>query len=144
MEHVKRVKPAIVVIDSFRVFDDLAPSKEDLRKFGYELTVQLMVWEATIFLLGEFGAHDIETNPLFSIVDGLVTMSQREQSGEQQRFLQIVKMRGTAHSPAEAGRTASRRGRSPRAAEAGRCRSRRACGRRGGAGRTSTRAWRVP
>lgn len=98
MEHVRNVKPAVVVIDSFRVFDDLATSKEDLRKFGYELTVNLMAWEATTFLLGEFGPRDIETNPLFSIVDGLIMMGQREQSGEQQRFLQIIKMRGTEHS----------------------------------------------
>jgi len=98
MEHVRKVKPAIVVIDSFKVFDDLATSPEDLRKFGYELTVNLMAWETTTFLLGEFGPNDIETNPLFSIVDGLIAMSQRERSGEQQRFVQIVKMRGTEHS----------------------------------------------
>ena len=98
MEKVKQVKPAIVVIDSFKAFDDLARSKEELRKFGYELAVHLMAWETTTFLLGEYGLQDIHTNPLFSIVDGLIVVSQREQSGEQQRFIQIMKMRGTAHS----------------------------------------------
>lgn len=98
MERVREVRPAIVVVDSFKVFDDLAKSHEELRKFGYELAVHLMAWEITTFLLGEFHRHDIETNPLFSIVDGLVMVHQREQSGEQQRFLQIVKMRGTDHS----------------------------------------------
>lgn len=98
MSHVKKVKPAIVVIDSFRVFDDLSASKEELRKFGYELTVNLMAWEITTFLLGEFSPHDIATNPLFSIVDALIMMTQREQAGEQLRFMQVVKMRGTAHS----------------------------------------------
>lgn len=98
MVEVRRIKPAIVVIDSFRVFDDLARSKEELRKFGYELAVQLMAWETTTFLLGEFGARDIETNPLFSIVDGMILVSQREQAGEQQRYIQVAKMRGTAHS----------------------------------------------
>ena len=98
MEHVKKIKPSIVVIDSFKVFDDLAKSTEDLRKFGYELAVSLMAWEATTFLLGEYGSDDVQTNPLFSIVDGLALITQREQSGEQQRFLQILKMRGTDHS----------------------------------------------
>lgn len=98
MEQVKRLQPAIVVIDSFRVFDDLARSKEELRKFGYELAVQLMAWETTTFLTGEFAPSEIATNPLFSIVDGLILVSQREQVGEQQRFLQIPKMRGTEHS----------------------------------------------
>jgi circadian clock protein KaiC len=98
VEHVKRVEPAIVVIDSFKVFDDLAKSHAELRKFGYEIAVNLMAWETTAFLLGEYGKEEVDTNPVFSIVDGLVTLNQREASGEQQRFLQIVKMRGTAHS----------------------------------------------
>jgi circadian clock protein KaiC len=98
MEQVKKVRPAIVVIDSFKAFDDLSKSREELRKFGYELAVNLMAWETTTFLLGEYGPHDFQTNPLFSIVDALVMASQREQSGEQQRFVQIIKMRGTEHS----------------------------------------------
>ncbi len=98
MDQIKRVKPAIVVIDSFKVFDDLAKSKEELRKFGYEVAVNLMAWETTALLLGEYGPMDVQTNPLFSIVDGLILMTQREQSGEQQRFIQPIKMRGTHHS----------------------------------------------
>jgi circadian clock protein KaiC len=98
MEHIKKVKPAIVVVDSFKALDDLAESHQELRKFGYELAVNLMAWEATALLLGEYGTRDVETNALFSVVDGLLTLHQREQSGEQQRFIQISKMRGTEHS----------------------------------------------
>jgi circadian clock protein KaiC len=98
MEQVKRLKPSIVVIDSFKVFDDLAESREELRKFGYELAVELMAWEVTALLLGEYAPSEIATNPLFSIVDGLLLVTQREQSGEQQRFVQLLKMRGTNHS----------------------------------------------
>jgi circadian clock protein KaiC len=97
-QHLKKTEPAIVVIDSFKVFDDLAESGEDLRKFGYEVAVTLMAWEATGLLLGEYGPPEHETNPLFSIVDGIVVLSQREALGEQQRYLRIVKMRGTDHS----------------------------------------------
>lgn len=98
MEHVKRIKPTIVVIDSFKVFEDLARSKEELRKFGYETAVNLMAWEVTALLLGEFGPAEYERNPFFSIVDGLILLSQREWMGEPQRFLSTVKMRGTDHN----------------------------------------------
>jgi circadian clock protein KaiC len=98
MEHVKRVNPAFVIIDSFKVFEDLARSREELRKFSYEVAINLMAWETTTFLLGEFNRKDIETNPLFSIADGLVRLFVREESGEQQRFIQVAKMRGTNHS----------------------------------------------
>ena len=98
MESVRKTRPAIVAIDSFKAFDDLARSREELRKFGYELAVNLMAWEATTFLLGEYAQADILTHPLFSITDGLILVSQREQSGEQQRIIQVVKIRGTSHS----------------------------------------------
>ena len=98
MQHLKTVNPTMVVIDSFKVFDDLARSKEELRKFGYEIAVNLMAWETTALLLGEYGPDDLANNPLFSIVDGLVFLSQRESLGEQQRLFKIIKMRGTNHS----------------------------------------------
>jgi len=98
MTTVQKVKPAIVVIDSFKVFDELAKSREEARKFGYEIALNLMVWECTTFFLGEYGTDDYQTNPLFSVIDGIISLSQRESAGEHQRFLRVVKMRGTGHS----------------------------------------------
>jgi circadian clock protein KaiC len=98
MSHIKKVRPSFVVIDSFKVFDDLALDREELRKFTYEVAVNLMAWECTSFLLGEFSPEDMETNPLFSIIDGIITLTIRLESGEHQRFIQVMKMRGTDHS----------------------------------------------
>ena len=98
MDKVKEVEPGIIVLDSFKTFEDLAKSREDLRKFSYELAVNLMAWEATGLLLGEYVAAEFVSNPLFSVVDGHIILSQRHSSGEQQRFVQVVKMRGTDHS----------------------------------------------
>ncbi len=98
LDHVKSARPAFVIVDSFKVFDDLARSREELRKFSYEIAVGLMAWNATTLLLGEYSTEDLATNPLFSIVDGLVLLSQEPRSGEVQRTLQILKMRGTAHA----------------------------------------------
>ncbi len=98
MEQLKRVKPGVVVIDSFKAFDDLTASNTELRKFGYEVAVNLMAWEVTGLMLGEYPPADYETNPLFSIVDGLIALSFKEVAGEWQRFLQVLKMRGIAHS----------------------------------------------
>ena len=98
MEHLKRLKPAMVIIDSFKVFEDLSHDSEELRKFSYELVVNLMARKCTTLLLGEYMPSEYERSPLFSIIDGLVSMTQRELSSEQQRFIKIVKMRGLAHS----------------------------------------------
>ncbi len=101
MDHLKKVKPGIVVIDSFKTFDDLAKSRKELRKFIYEIAVNLMAWETTALLLGEYGPKEYQTNPLFSVIDGLLALAHRESSGEQARFCQIHKMRGTHHSTDE-------------------------------------------
>ncbi len=98
MAHVKRVKPSFVVVDSFKVFEDLAKSREELRKFTYEVAINLMGWECTALLLGEFTPQDIESNPLFSIVDGVISLKHYALAGEEQRFIQVIKMRGTDHS----------------------------------------------
>ncbi|HXH75945.1 MAG TPA: ATPase domain-containing protein [Bacteriovoracaceae bacterium] len=98
MKHIKQIQPAFVVIDSFKVFEDLSQSKEELRKFSYEIAINLMAWECTTFFLGEFSPGDIEINPLFSIIDGIITLKVRLESGEYQRFIQVMKMRGTDHS----------------------------------------------
>lgn len=97
VERVKKVKPALVVVDSFKVFEDMAASKEELRKFSYEIVIGLIARKCTVLFLGEYAPNEIAGNPLFSIIDGLILMTQRELSGEPQRFIQIVKMRGLAH-----------------------------------------------
>ncbi|QRN95309.1 AAA family ATPase [Archangium violaceum] len=97
MEQLKQFKPSMVVIDSYKVFDDLSQSAEELRKFTYELIVRLMAWECTTFLLGEYSTDHFE-HPAFSAIDGIITVTQSSLSGEQQRLLQIIKMRGTGHS----------------------------------------------
>ena len=98
MGHIKSARPSLVVVDSFKVFDDMARSREEVRKFSYELAVGLMAWEVTALLVGEYGPDDVVSYPLFSVVDGMITMTQRAQSGEQQRFVRVSKMRGANHN----------------------------------------------
>lgn len=98
IERITKVRPALVVVDSFKVFEDMAASREDLRKFSYEFVVNLIARKCTTLFLGEYPGADFERNPLNSIIDGVITMNQRDASGEHQRFIQVVKMRGLAHS----------------------------------------------
>lgn len=101
LKHVKRVKPSIIVIDSFKVLDDLAASRDDVRRFVYQLAVTLMAWDLTAILIGEYRHEAHVDNPLFSILDGIVLLSQRANSGATERFLQITKMRGADHHRGE-------------------------------------------
>ncbi|MFI5361256.1 MAG: ATPase domain-containing protein [Elusimicrobiota bacterium] len=101
LEHVRKVKPALVVVDSFKVFEDMAASSAELRKFSYELVVNFMTRRCTTIFIGEYAETEFERNPLFAIIDGLISLTQRELSGEEQRFIHVVKMRGLPHSSDE-------------------------------------------
>lgn len=97
LEHVRKLKPSLVVVDSVRTFDDLAEASE-LRSLFYEFGVQLMARECTVLLLGEYPPSAFQQHPLFTMADGLIHLKRREEFGEHRRFLQVVKMRGTAHA----------------------------------------------
>lgn len=98
LQNIRKIRPALLVIDSFKAFDDLASSREEYRKFCYEVAIKLVAWQCTSLLLGEFGQKDVENSPLFSVVDGYFHFSQELVSGEQQRFIRVVKLRGTDHN----------------------------------------------
>ena len=98
MAHVKRVRPALVVIDSFKAFGDFVATSDKYRNFSYEVVVRLMAWDCTVLLLGEFGTEEIGVNPLFSVIDGILVTKQMAISGENRRVIQVFKMRGTDHS----------------------------------------------
>ena len=101
MQRVKDVRPALVVIDSFRVFQELASAPGEYRRFAYEVAVNLTGWGCTSFLLGEFSEEEITNSALASIVDGILKLSTRELIGESQRFVQVMKLRGRNHSREE-------------------------------------------
>lgn len=82
IQHVKTFEPAIVVIDSFEVFDDLAKSREEQRKFSYELAVQLMAWETTSILVGEYAPIDLVSGRHRMVIgSGGITVIPRQEGG---------------------------------------------------------------
>ena len=88
------MKLSIVVIDSFKVFDDLAKSHRSCANLV--MKSPLISWRGQQ-PFGEYAEEELARNPVFSIVDGLSPLISGS-AGEQQRFIQFVKMRGTAHS----------------------------------------------
>jgi circadian clock protein KaiC len=81
IDAVVKIKPALVVIDSFKAFEDITSSSEELRKFTYEVAIKLLAWQCTTLLLGEFGKTELESSPLLSIVDGIFVFSQKQVAG---------------------------------------------------------------
>jgi circadian clock protein KaiC len=92
---------AFVFVDSFRSLllssrRDGTPSSDEHR-FVQQLGVLMTSWQATTFLLGEF--IELESNPVFSVADGLIWLRQSVQHNSMVRKMEIMKMRGQPTIP---------------------------------------------
>jgi circadian clock protein KaiC len=98
---IEEVSPEIVIVDSFRT---LIPSTSPtgtmpVEEFVQRLAMKLTSWQATTFLIGEYPEAQIRENPLFTIADGLLTMTQRVDRDSMVRQVRVLKMRGNAPQP---------------------------------------------
>ncbi|MEP0856993.1 ATPase domain-containing protein [Trichocoleus sp. DQ-U1] len=96
LARVEKHQPEILAIDSFKAIRDLSDDVSDFRRFCYDLSVRLASARCTAFLLGEYDRSDIGEGAEFAVADGIVYLNIALQEGEQQRFLQVYKMRGRA------------------------------------------------
>jgi len=102
IKQVKAVNPSIVAVDSFRTVMRRATAtagEMEMQAFIQQLTQFLTSWEATTFLIGEYGEEETRGNPLFTLADGLFWLSQKVERNSVVRKLQILKVRGQDSVP---------------------------------------------
>jgi circadian clock protein KaiC len=103
ISEIERAKPGIVVVDSFRSIGGQHGSSErgatfDLDRFVQRLALHLTTWEVTSFLLGEYTEQE-QRNPVFTVADGILWLSQATDRNSVVRRLQVIKTRGRAQMP---------------------------------------------
>lgn len=103
VREVEEADPAIVVVDSFRTVvgsvDGRPPGERELQGFLQRLALHLTSWQATSFLVGEYRAEEQKNDPIFTVADGIVWLSQVTDRNSVVRKLQVVKVRGQAQMP---------------------------------------------
>jgi circadian clock protein KaiC len=99
---VERIRPGIVVVDSFRTivpeFVEDQRAGGTLQDFVQRLAIHLTSWEITSFLIGEYTERE-QRNPVFTVADGLLWLTQATDRNSVVRKLQVVKLRGAAPMP---------------------------------------------
>jgi circadian clock protein KaiC len=107
VREVEQVEPQIVVVDSFRTLGQQYPAEPSDRdvdfKMGLEYFVQrlalhLTTWEITSFLVAAFDEREQE-NPVLTVADGILWLSQAADRNSVVRKLQVSKVRGRAFMP---------------------------------------------
>jgi circadian clock protein KaiC len=97
---VDHLRPGMVAIDSFRTLT--RPGSEQpglaLEHFVQRLALHLTTWDVTSFLIGEYVDHELR-NPVFTVADGIIWLTQAVDRNSVVRKLQVLKMRGMAPMP---------------------------------------------
>jgi circadian clock protein KaiC len=105
IHYVETINPAIVVVDSFRTVlrarrDGATSSGElELQAFLQRLALLLTSWQTTSFLVGEYLEDEMRDNPVFTVADSIIWLSQHRERASVVRKLDVVKMRGVATMP---------------------------------------------
>ena len=97
---VTRVRPSFVVVDSFRSILQKTANVPDLmlEQFVQRLALHLATWEVTSYLIVDYGDKELR-NPLFTVADGIIGLSQAVDRNSVVRKLQVVKLRGVGPMP---------------------------------------------
>lgn len=96
-EVIKTQSPKIIVIDSFKAINDLATSPQEMRRMLYELTGLLTAYDTTTFLIGEYSEEMIAALPEFAVADGMIELARRKTGVRDERYLRVLKMRGSGY-----------------------------------------------
>ena len=102
VREVEAVRPGIVVVDSFRTVAHWIMTAKDeltLQTFVQRLALHMTTWEATTFLIAEYDDEERRDNPIFTVADGLLWLSQQVERNSVVRKLQVVKVRGQESVP---------------------------------------------
>jgi len=101
VKEVEATQPKLVFVDSFRavVRKAMETGQLELQSFVQRLSLHLTSWEATTFLIGEYDEHEVDCNPLFTIADSILWLSQATSRNSIVRKIQVVKLRGQGPIP---------------------------------------------
>ena len=101
IKEVEATSPQLVFVDSFRavVRKSLEPGQMELQSFVQRLSLHLTSWEATTFLIGEYEEREADCNPIFTVADGIIWLTQATSRNSVVHKVQVVKMRGQGPIP---------------------------------------------
>ncbi len=99
LAEIEEVRPATVVVDSFRTVAHASGSDTQLQEFVQRLALHLTGWQATTFLVGEYETAESHSNPIFTIADGIIWLAQSIEGHASVRRMQVSKMRACATMP---------------------------------------------
>lgn len=101
LKEVEDFLPELIFVDSFKsvvhASEEGSAGIAALQSFVQRLGMHLASWQATTFLIGEYPNADQEDNPIFTVADGVIHLTQEANQNAIIRKIRILKMRGKHH-----------------------------------------------
>jgi circadian clock protein KaiC len=98
---IQEHRPSVVVIDSFKAMMELAPDARHWRTTVFDLASLLAAYNVTTLWVGEY-AHDVVARlPEFAVADGIIELRRSQSGSRDDRFLQVIKLRGSGFRDGE-------------------------------------------
>ena len=89
-------RPRIIVIDSFKALADLMPDRSSWRRTLDAVAGMLTAYDTTTFWVGEYTWNMMSDLPEFAVADGIVDLTRMERGSRDERFLRVLKLRGSS------------------------------------------------
>ena len=101
VKEVEDSNAGLVFVDSFRTMlrGSVDVGAMELTGFIQRLALHLTSWQVTSFLIGEYSEAEFRDNPVFTVADGLLWLSQSVERNSIVRKMQVIKMRGQNSVP---------------------------------------------
>jgi len=100
MEEVRMLsleqKASLVCLDGISTLKAAAPAPLDFRRFIFDFNSQLRSLGATTLILGPWVEWEA-TDPEFAVADGILTLTLEPGDHGMQRYLEVLKLRGSEH-----------------------------------------------
>jgi circadian clock protein KaiC len=88
-------RPKVIVIDSFKALADLMPDRRAWRRTLDAVGGMLSAYDTTTFWVGEYTLDMMGDLPEFAVADGVVALTRVERGSRDERFLRVLKLRGS-------------------------------------------------
>jgi circadian clock protein KaiC len=92
---LKKHRPGIVVIDSFKALRPFAADEAEFRRFLHELAGRLTALAVSSLWVGEYEPGEATDTAEFAVADGVIGLETRRTAERSTRYLSVRKLRGS-------------------------------------------------
>lgn len=109
-ELILQHRPKVLVVDSFKAIAELAPDAAHWRNMVFDLASLLSAYDLTAVWVGEYEPETVSQLPEFAIADGILELRRVQSGSRDDRFLRVIKLRGSGFADGEHAFTLSAAG----------------------------------